>query len=206
MRKSINLLLLVVTSILLCFTTGCSSKHKLFLLNWGEYINMELVEEFEQLYNCEVVISLADSNDLFYSKVKSGTTVYDIVIPSDYMVCKMYEKDLLQPIDYTKLGYETYEEYLNVFVPGVRGIISEMEESTPNIKNYFVPYFWGTWGIMYDNTNQELVDAINSASNPWGLIFDDTMVPEETKVGVYDTSRYVYAMSMLYLGKSPNEK
>ena len=206
MRRSINLLLIVVTSILLCLTTSCSSKEKLFLLNWGEYINMELVEEFEELYNCEVVISLADSNDLFYSKVKSGTTVYDIVIPSDYMVCKMYEKDLLQPIDYTKLGYATYEEYLNVFVPGVRGIIGEMEESTPNIKNYFVPYFWGTWGIMYDNTNQALVSAINSASNPWGLIFDDTYVPDGTKVGVYDTSRYVYAMSMLYLGKSPNEQ
>ena len=83
MRKSINLLLIILSFSMLFFTSSCSSRKKLLLLNWGEYINMDLVAEFEELYDCEVVISLADSNDLFYSKVKSGTTVYDLVIPSD---------------------------------------------------------------------------------------------------------------------------
>ena len=205
MARKINLLLVLMTTLLLSITTSCSSKEKLFLLNWGEYVNMDLVEEFEQLNNCEVVISLADSNDLFYSKVKSGTTVYDLVIPSDYMVCKMYEKELLQPIDYKKLGFVSYEEYLETFVPGVRGMINEMENSTPNIKNYFVPYFWGTWGIMHDTSNEELNNAIKAnLDNPWNLIFDTNSVPENIRVGVYDTSRYVYAATMLYLGKSPN--
>ena len=205
MRKSINLLLIILSFSMLFFTSSCSSGKKLLLLNWGEYINMDLVAEFEELYDCEVVISLADSNDLFYSKVKSGTTVYDLVIPSDYMVSKMYKKDLLQPIDYQKLGFDTYNDYLNTFLPGVQGVINEMESITPNIKNYFVPYFWGTWGIMYDKTNDDIVDAINkNQDNIWRLMFDKNILPEDIRIGMYDTSRYVYAATMFYLNESPN--
>ena len=205
MRKSINLLLIILSFSMLFFTTSCSSHKKLLLLNWGEYINMDLVAEFEELYDCEVVISLADSNDLFYSKVKSGTTVYDLVIPSDYMVSKMYKKDLLQPIDYQKLGFDTYNDYLNTFLPGVQGVINEMESITPNIKNYFVPYFWGTWGIMYDKTNNDIINAINkNQENIWKLMFEKNILPEDIRIGMYDTSRYVYAATMFYLNESPN--
>lgn len=205
MRKSINILLIILSISMLIFSNGCSRSKKLLLLNWGEYINMDLVAEFEELYNCEVVISLADSNDLFYSKVKSGTTVYDLVIPSDYMIMKMYKKDLLQPINFQKLGFQTYDEYLATFLPSVRGIISEMETITPNIKNYFVPYFWGTWGIMYDKTNNFILDAIaKNQDNLWRLIFEPNILPKDIRVGIYDTSRYIYAATMFYLNNSPN--
>ena len=82
----------LLTLPVLCSTlAGCGSRRQLLLLNWGEYINDEVVANFEKEYNCEVVVSIADSNELFYSKVKSGTTVYDLVVPSDYMVKKMKE-------------------------------------------------------------------------------------------------------------------
>ena len=83
--------------------SSCANNNQLLLLNWGEYINEDLVREFEEEYNCSVSISVAESNELFYSKIKSGTTAYDLVIPSDYMVEKMYNKGILQPIDFSKL-------------------------------------------------------------------------------------------------------
>ena len=104
-------------------TTSCSSSNKLLLLNWGEYINDDLVLAFEKEFNCQVVISIADSNELFYSKLKSGTTVYDLIVPSDYIVKKMYENNLLQKIDYSRLS----SYYEGMFLPGVYGIENDIK-------------------------------------------------------------------------------
>ena len=71
MRKIYNLFLL--TLLVVCFTS-CASKDILLFLNWGEYIDESMVEEFEKEYNCEVVMDLGDSNEIFYSKVRGGTT------------------------------------------------------------------------------------------------------------------------------------
>ena len=101
MKKSFSILFLMFITLII---SSCSSRERLLVLNWGEYINDEVVAKFEETYNCDVVMSLADSNELFYSKLKSGTTVYDIVVPSDYMVEKMKEADLLQEIDFTVNG------------------------------------------------------------------------------------------------------
>lgn len=182
--------------------SACSSKERLLVLNWGEYINDEVVENFEKEYNCNVVISLADSNELFYSKVKSGTTVYDIVVPSDYMVEKMYQNDLLQPIDFSKIPNYDYDKFL----PGVQGILDDMEESTAGLTRYFVPYFWGTWGIMYNKLNKDLLDAINNATNPWALLFDRSTVPANTRIGMYDSPRHAYSAAMFYNGLDINEE
>ncbi|MDY0318136.1 MAG: hypothetical protein RBQ64_06100, partial [Candidatus Izemoplasmatales bacterium] len=80
---------------LLLVLSACNSKPKLRILNWGEYINDEVVKNFEDEFGIDVVISVADSNELFYSKIKSKTTAFDLVIPSDYMIEKMAEEDML---------------------------------------------------------------------------------------------------------------
>ncbi len=199
-------LIKIFTSLLLLVSlTSCSTREKLLLLNWGEYINDDVVLAFEEEYNCDVVISLAESNELFYSKVKSGTTAYDLVVPSDYMVEKMVTKDLLQKIDFTLLdNYTTREE---TFLPGCNGIISSMEETLPGVSDYFVPYFWGTWGLMYNKNKAGLEEAVlkaDSDGNVWKVMFEDSAVPAGTRVGMYDTPRYAYAATMFYSDLSPN--
>ena len=67
MKKIFSFLALIL---ILFVSSSCSGREKLLILNWGEYINDEVVQNFENEYNCDVVISLADSNELFYSKVK----------------------------------------------------------------------------------------------------------------------------------------
>ena len=142
MKRIASLLLIMLTVSIL---TSCTNKNTLLFLNWGEYIDESLIESFEEKYNCTVIMDLADSNELFYSKVSSGTTVYDVVCPSDYMVGKMYENDMLSKIDFSKIP--SYDK--NNLLPYQENIANEMEERHDGISDYYVPYLGGTCGIMY---------------------------------------------------------
>ncbi len=175
---------------------GCSTSEKLLILNWGEYINEDLVLLFEETYNVEVSISIADSNELFYSKVKSGTTAFDLVLPSDYMIEKMIEQDLLQTIDFSKLS--NYDQTNNPYMQGLKGIMSTM---SPGSNEYFVPYFWGTFGLMYNKRVEGLETALDTYG--WQAYFDQSLRPTN-RVGMYDVAQYAYAAAMLYLDLNPN--
>lgn len=196
MRKY-KLLLLFLTLVTVLFASGCSNQRKLLILNWGEYISEEVVEMFEEEFNVRVSISLADSNELFYSKIKAGTTAYDLVVPSDYMIEKMYEKNLLQKIDYSKLT--NYDATTNPFMPGVIDIQSQMFEGN---NDYAVPYFWGTFGLIYNKNKNGLEEAITTYG--WDAYFDSSKLPSNTKVGMYDVPRFAYAAALLASDMSPN--
>ncbi|MCQ3035200.1 MAG: extracellular solute-binding protein [Bacilli bacterium] len=191
----------LLTLPVLCSTlAGCGSRRQLLLLNWGEYINDEVVANFEKEYNCEVVVSIADSNELFYSKVKSGTTVYDLVVPSDYMVKKMKEANLIQKIDTSRLS--NYDE--NNFLPGVLGIETEFINNYgfEDIKEYLIPYFWGTFGLMYNNNKVGLKEALEK--DGWDAYFDKSKLPSGTRTGMYNVPRNSYAACLFKENFSPN--
>ena len=110
---------------------------------------------------------------------------------------KMVEKDLLQPIDYSKLT--NYDQVNNPYMPAVLGIQNDMFEGN---EMYGVPYFWGTFGLMYNKDKPGLTEAINT--HGWGAYFESGKRPVGTKVGMYNTPRYAYAAALLYQGISPN--
>ena len=149
--------------------TSCSGRQTLLFLNWGEYIDEEMLDAFEDKYNCTVSMDLGDSNEIFYSMVSAGTTVYDVVCPSDYMVEKMYMKGMLQEIDFSKLSMSGYNPNTEEGKANIRkGVLSITQDMDKNLKqkdsayqagtiqNYFVPYLWGTWGIMYSTRKEDL--------------------------------------------------
>lgn len=194
MRKIVSLINLMLIPLVLA---ACSGKEKLLMLNWGEYISDEVVADFEKEYNCDVVMSLADSNELFYSKIKSGTTVYDLVVPSDYMVEKMYKNDLLQEIDKSKLTNYSDE----VYVSNVNAMIRDIDERVSGLSNYFIPYFFGTWGFMYNKTKPEIINTINKlakTNDEYKIFFEHNKLIPNIKVAMYDNTRYAYAASMFY--------
>lgn len=194
--KKLKICLVLITLLMIPFViSGCQKDNTLLLLNWGEYINDEIIENFEKEYNCEVKMSIADSNELFYAKVKSGTTAYDLVVPSDYMTQKMYENDLLEKLDFSKIP--NYD--INKFMPGVRGIMSEMFEGN---EAYHVPYFWGTFGLMYNKQVRGLEDAI--LEKGWTAYFNPSLLPSGTRIGMYNVPRYAFAATMFYQNISPN--
>jgi spermidine/putrescine-binding protein len=190
---------MIVFGLIAFMAAGCSGREKLMLLNWGEYINDEVVTLFEQEYNVQVVPAFVDNNEGFYEKVDNGTTLFDIVVPSDYMIEKMVEDDLLQKIDLTKL--ENYDSVVNPLMPGVIGIQGEMFEGN---EEYAVPYFWGTWGLMYNKRVAGLETAIQT--HGWKAFFETDKVPTGTRVGMYNIPRYAYGAAMLYNDLSVNEE
>lgn len=201
MKKIFNIALLLITSLTLA---SCGGKQTLLFLNWGEYIDEDLIEQFEKEYNCTVQMDLGDSNEVFYSKVKSGTTVYDVVCPSDYMVEKMYNANLLLELDSSKLDYNPNSSNIK---KSVKNIISTMKENTDDsIENYFVPYLSGTWGIMYTTKKEGLKDAILNNSNQWASLFDRTSLPEGTKVAMYESNNHAYYAACRYLGYNTLEE
>lgn len=145
MKKVIALIMLaaLTLSVTACGNTTETSNGKVLVYNWGEYIDPETIEMFEKETGIEVVYDEFETNEIMYPKVLAGAVHYDVICPSDYMVSKMIENDLLHEIDFDKvpnakanIGAQ-YWEMSNQFDPG-------------NV--YSVPYCWGTVGILYNKT------------------------------------------------------
>ncbi len=202
MKKWLVVLTLALVAIGLA---GCDSRPVLNILNWGEYINDEVVEQFEEEYGINVKISVADSNELFYSKIKSKTTPFDLVIPSDYMIEKMVEEDMLLELDYTKLPNRaevTYMEGVDQIFESMTATTLARTGNTVDYTDYAVPYFWGTFGIIYNNRVSGLKQALET--HGWAAYFEaDTYLPNARR-GMYDVAQMAYAAALFYLEENPN--
>lgn len=187
--KKIVLVVAVVMSII-ALTACKNSGETLYVLNWGEYMDLDIVEAFEDEFGVTVVYDEVGSNEEMEVKIKAATTKYDIAFPSDYMIDKLRQQDLLNEIDHDKLtGLE------NVTIK------SEVAELTngKGYDPYFIPYFWGTIGIMYNTTVEGLETDLQT--NEWDVLFDS----ETTyKIGMYNSARDAAAAALLYLGYNVN--
>ena len=201
-RRISALLFMLLTALTL---SSCGSKNVLLFLNWGEYIDETLLEDFEALYNCEVQMDLGESNEIFYSKVSAGTTIYDVVCPSDYMVEKLYKNDMLAEMDFSKISNFDKENLR----PGVKKIYSDMNDELKrlmgdsyklgDVDKYFIPYLWGTWGICYTTRKEGLKDSIVKNDNQWASLFDRNSLPAGTKVAQYESHQHAYYAACRYL-------
>lgn len=120
-------------------TKGKYEGQTLHIYNWGEYTGENIIAEFEKETGAKVIMDLFDSNEQMYIKVANGES-YDILIPSDYMIERLIQEDLLQKLDKSKITC------LDLINDDVKGLPYD-----PN-NDYSVPYFWGTVGIIYDKT------------------------------------------------------
>ena len=88
----------IIILALVCFVvfaglSACDGREKLYILNWDEYLDEELIDKFELEYNCKVIYNIAESNEIMYSQLESEYAPYDIVFPSDYMIAQMHNKN-----------------------------------------------------------------------------------------------------------------
>jgi spermidine/putrescine-binding protein len=185
MKKGLLVLVLVISVFLV---TGCGeNEEKLYLLNWGEYMDQDLVLAFEDEYGVDVVYTEVGSNEEMEVLIKAGTTPYDIAFPSDYMVDKLASQDLLNEIDYDRLtafdDVTIMDEVYNLY-------------SDKDYASYLVPYFWGTIGIMY---NLETVDEADLTG--CDILFEQT---DTYRIGMYDSARDAVASALFYLGYDVN--
>jgi len=193
MKKIFALIITIIATLVL---VGCDKGPVLYLLNWGEYINEDLLRDFEELYGVTVKMDKADSNEIMYTKIKSKSTQYDVVIPSDYMIHKLYKEDLLVELDYDLLP--NYTEGL--FDTNLEALRSGYFEGN---QKYAVPYFWGTLGIMYNNQKFGIRDLVKEYE--WEVFFN-TELTGDARIGMYNSSRDAIAAAELYLKIDINTK
>lgn len=186
MKKLINCLL---SLFLLVSLSGCFSNNyengevQIFLP--GEYINDEVVEQFEYEYGIKCNITLFESNESMYTKLLTGAT-YDIVIPSDYMIERLIKEKMVQKLDKSKLTC------LDSLYDGVKNM-----DFDPN-NDYSIPYFWGNTGIVYDST---LVDSKDVESQGWDVLKNPKY---KGMIYMYDSIRDMFMIAEKSLGYSMN--
>lgn len=151
--------------------------------SWGEYIDPELIDQFEEETGIRVNYQTAESNETLYSLLKSGGADYDVIVPSDYMIAQLIEEGMLE-----KLNYKN--------IPNFAQIDDRFKYLDYDPKNeYTVPYTWGTLGIIY---NQKLVqEPITS----WRTLYDDQYAGQ---VLLINNSRDALGEALIYQGYSVN--
>ena len=97
MKKQVYIISFLLSLLLL---VGCSNKNKLYFLNWGEYVNPELITIFEKKYNVDVVMQEVSSSEEMYNEVIARKTRFDVICVGDYILERMINEDLLQKLDY----------------------------------------------------------------------------------------------------------
>lgn len=195
MKKIISIAFAILSIIIF---SSCSYYDELIILNWQDYLSADLITKFEEENNCIVTELTTSSNENMYNDILNRRVPYDLVIPSDYMIDKLYKNGLLKEIDFSKL--ENYSS--DMFVKELSILMND--EQNRHYKNYYIPYFWGSLGIMYSTKNIPNIEEIVKEYG-WAVFFEDVL-PANTKVAMYDSSRDAFAAAELYLGYSLNTK
>ena len=171
--------------------TGCggsgekAAKTTIRVYNWGEYIAEDVLEDFEKETGIHVEYDTFNDNESLYAKVKNaGDDSYDVIVPSDYMIKKMIDEDMLAPLNYDN-------------IPN----ISNLDESFKNLEfdpkgTYSVPYLSDMVGILYDieQTGRELTGVKD--------LFDPAFA---RKVCMLDSIRDTIGLTLKMLGYSMND-
>ena len=153
--------------------------------NWGEYIDKQVITNFQKEYKVKVNYSLFSSNEEMYTKLLSNAS-YDVLIPSDYMIERLIREKKLQPLD------KTIVTSLDSLVDGVKNLDYDPDNT------YSVPYLWQTVGILYDQTkiDPEKVEELGFS------IFLDPEYSGHTYM--YDSERDAFMIAFKALGYSAN--
>lgn len=159
-------------------------RQPLYLFNWGNYIDPDLISKFEEQTNYKIIYETFDSNDAMEAKLKQGGTTYDLILPSASSIPKLIEQDLLLPLDHTKLkGLDTISPFL-------------MDTAQDPKNKFTIPYFWGTIGLM---VNTDLVDI--SRIDSWESLWQEDL---KNEILLIDGNRETLGVALQSLGYSQN--
>ena len=205
MKRNIlyRLSVLLVAAVATIFAIGCGDserQHILKVYNWGDYIDEDLIAEFEEWYeeqtgeSVEVIYQTFDINEVMLAKIENGEADFDVVCPSEYIIERMMRNDMLLPILTPEFEAEidaagiNYFDCVSPYIKEQFSLLEAPEGCDPN--DYSVGYMWGTTGILY---NEAYVTAEEASS--WDLMFDQRL---RDKIFVKDAFRDVYSPMLIY--------
>ena len=161
------------------------NSEKVVVYNWGEYLDPEVLTLFEQETGIDVVYEEFETNEILYPKISSGAIAYDVICPSDYMIQRMIENDLLAEINFDN-------------IPNVKNIGKDYMEQSRQFdpeNKYSVPYCWGTVGILYNKT------MVDEPITSWSVLWDEKY---KDNILMQDSVRDAFGVTLKYLGYSLN--
>ena len=189
--------LFIIAILTLTLNIGCSRdesrKSILKVYNWADYIDEELLGEFEEWYKEQtgeevtVIYQLFDINEIMLAKIERGKEDFDVVCPSEYIIERMLENDLLLPID---KNFGSTPNYIENISPYIKDVFSRIDGNGKNANDYAVGYMWGTTGFLY-NTKYVSREEVSSWSALWNPKFNKKLL-------VKDAFRDVYSPLLIY--------
>ena len=151
--------------------------------SWGEYIDENLITRFEEETGIRVNYQTAESNEALYSLIKMGGADFDVIVPSDYMIARLIEEDMLAELDYDN-------------IPNFDLIDDTYKHLSYDPENkYTVPYTWGALGIIYNTA------MVSEPITSWSAMFDPQYAGQ---VLMINNSRDAIGAALLSLGYSLN--
>ena len=193
---------LFTLALLFCVAVGTISaadrEHTLKVYNWADYIDEEVLSEFEEWYKeqtgeeVEIIYQLFDINEIMLAKIERGKEDFDVVCPSEYIIERMLRNNLLLPID---KDFGDTPNYIDSNIsPYIIDRFNMIDGSGKNANDYAVGYMWGTTGLLY---NTKYVTAEQARS--WSILHDEQF---RKKIFIKDAFRDVYGPILVYLKRN----
>lgn len=188
MKKKLIVALAALSAMALigCGGAGAGDDQTVYVYNWGEYIDPATIDAFEEETGIKVVYDEFETNEIMYPKVESGASQYDVICPSDYMIQKMIENDMLAEINWDNVPNAKKNIGAQYF--------EQSKEFDPENK-YSVPYCWGTVGILYNKT------MVDEPVDSWNILWDEKY---ENDILMQDSVRDAFMVSLKKNGYSMN--
>ena len=186
MKKTLALALAMMIAVTMLLTgcgNGGSEERVVNVCSWGEYIDEDLIYQFEEETGIKVNYQTAESNEALYSLLKTGAGDYDVIVPSDYMIGRLIAEDML-----AELNYDNIPNYSKIG-DQYKGLSYDPDNK------YTVPYTWGTLGIIYNTT------MVDEEITSWDAMFDEKYAGQ---VLMIRNSRDALAAALLDLGYDIN--
>ena len=175
--------------------SAADREHTLKVYNWADYIDEEVLSEFEEWYKeqtgeeVEIIYQLFDINEIMLAKIERGKEDFDVVCPSEYIIERMLRNNLLLPID---KDFGNTPNYIDSNIsPYIIDRFNMIDGSGKNANDYAVGYMWGTTGLLY---NTKYVTAEQASS--WSILHDEQF---RKKIFIKDAFRDVYGPILVYL-------
>ncbi|MCI8949431.1 MAG: extracellular solute-binding protein [Lachnospiraceae bacterium] len=166
-----------------------ADSNELYVYNWGEYIDEEVVSMFEEETGIHVTYDMFETNEEMYPVIEAGAVMYDVVCPSDYMIQKMMENNLLAEINFDNIPN----------ISQINPVYMEMSKSFDPQNRYSVPYCWGTVGILYNT--KRLAELGVAAPESWNDLWDPALSGE---ILMQDSVRDAFMVALKGLNYSMN--
>lgn len=185
MKRYVKIVLcLAVFTVIMSGCGGSQYKHTLRVFNWGEYVDPDVIDSFQDEFDCKIVYETFDSNESMYTKLLGGNK-YDIMVPSEYMIERLIKENLLQKIDWSLI---TNKNSIDSKV---------LNQNFDKANEYWVPYFYGNVGIVYDKTKVSESDL----SAGWDVLRNPKY---KGNIYMYDSERDSFMVALKALGYSMN--